>query len=119
MKQSDSMKETLVSNALEEFYRQKDVRTICTGNIRRKIKREVGNLRQILKFKSKQKTAKQNQAENEYKITLSNVFPIGKSIDEFDDTRMESDEQTNDQNGIIFTRFFILQRHYDMKVICV
>lgn len=109
MKQTDSMKETLVSNALEEFYRQKNVRTICTGNIRRKIKREVGNLRQILKFKSKQKTAKQNQAENEYKITLSNVFPIEKSIDEFDDTRMESDEQTNDQNGIICTRFFILQ----------
>lgn len=97
------MKETLVSDALEEFYRQRDMRTICTGNIRRKIRREIGNLRKILKLKSKQKTANQNQAENEYRSALSNVFPIEKNIVECENSRMESDDNI-EQNGINFTR---------------
>lgn len=98
-KQSDSSKETFVSNALEECYRSKKIATICKGNIRRKVKREVGKLSKILKFKTKSKTTKQIQMENEFRSTLSNVFPIEKISNgpssDFDEP-MEVDSLDND-----------------------
>lgn len=97
MKKTDSMKETLVSNALQEFYRSRRAQTICSAIIRRKIKREVGQLRNILKFKSKQKTIGQIKMENDFKLALSRVFSVEKSNSDRD-----SIEANDNQNGILY-----------------
>lgn len=93
-KKNDSAKETLVSNALQEFYRSRNAQTICSAIIRRKVKREVGKLRNILKFKSKQKTIGNIQKENEFKSALSRVFSVEKS-NQNDEHVMETDDVHN------------------------
>lgn len=100
VRESESKKETFVANALLEFYRLRRTPTICIGNIRKKVKREVEKLSKILKFKSKEKTNQQTQIENEYRLTLSNVFSIEKPYD-VQTTQMEIDEDF-DLNGILF-----------------
>lgn len=98
---SNNVKELLTANALEALYRSKKIPTVCSVNVKRKIKREVGNLAKILKFKSKGKSAKQIKMENEFKSTLSNIFSIEKNSNEptsSADISMEIDEQGEDSN---------------------
>lgn len=101
VRKSDNVKETLVAKALERFYRSKNLRIICTASVKRKVKREIGNLRKILKFKSKQKTANQIESEAVFKSTLSNVFSVEKIANDesSSETSMEVDELA-DQIGI-------------------
>lgn len=62
---SVNIKETRAAEALEQFYHSKGIKTVCQAIMKKKIKREVGDLTRILKFKSKNKTAKNlNSREN-------------------------------------------------------
>lgn len=101
---SDSAKETLVAKALEEFYHSKRIATILNINIRRKVKREVGQLKKILKFKCKTKKPNQIEMENRFKLTLSNTFVIERlsNIESMENSPMEIDEQFDDGILIIF-----------------
>lgn len=98
-------KETLVAKALENFYHSKRIVTILNVNIRRKIKREVGQLKKILKFKSKNKKRNQIEMENRFKSTLSNTFVIERQLNiesPMENAPMETDEQVDDGIIIIF-----------------
>lgn len=102
-KQTDSKKQAHVAKALEDLYCTKRIATICNTVIRRKVKRQVGKLKQILKFRSKTKTINQIQLENEFKSSLTETFPIenfGNAQTPAEDTAMEINEQN--ENGIIF-----------------
>lgn len=101
--QTDSTKEAHVAKALEDLYRTKRISAICTAVIKRKVKRQVGKLKQILKLKSKTKTTKQIQMEHEFKSSLTETFRIenfGNSQSSAEDTAMEINEQN--ENGTIF-----------------
>lgn len=102
IRKSDSMKETLVSNALQEFYQSRGAQMVCIGNIRKKIRSEVGKLRSILKFSSKKKTPRQIKIENDYKVSLSRVFPVESNGIE---NLMETDDDLdNEENGSKFLK---------------
>lgn len=105
--QTDSKKESLVANALEEFYKKRNVRTISKPIIRRKIRKEIGNLKNILRFKSKNKTNKQIQIEDDFKSRLSNVFRIEKSCNDdlSFETPMDFETDTDSGKKIIETKF--------------
>lgn len=97
------MKETLVSNALQEFYRSRRTETICIAILRRKVKHEVGHLRNILKFKSKQKTVGQIQKERDFKLALSKVFSVQRSNGNQSSMEMDDDDEIepNLENSLI------------------
>lgn len=117
-KQTDSAKETLVANALENLYRSKNQLTVCKAIIRRKIKREVGNLTKILKFKSKNKTNNQIQKEIDFKSTLSNTFNITKisnGSNSEESVRMEIDEP-NESGIFTFHEISHMLHHF---IICI
>lgn len=71
---------TRVAEALQQFYYSKGIATICQINIKRKIKKEIGNLNKILKFKSKKKSDNHNRLANEYKANILNVFNVEKTV---------------------------------------
>lgn len=100
VRMSNNVKDTLVSNALNDLYRSKRIKTICELSIIRKIKREIGNLRKILRFKSKEKTPNQIRSENAFRLSLLNVFDITNS--ESGTEHIETDHQIESEGEITF-----------------
>lgn len=105
-KKSANIKETRVAEALEQFYYSKGITTICQINIKRKIKKEIGNLTKILKFKSKKKNENHIRLENEFKADILNVFTVEKTVvansatDENTEIHMDEDSSLDENMDI-------------------
>lgn len=100
VRMSINVKETLVLKALTDLYRSKGINTICELSIIRKIKREIGKLSKILKFKTKKKTPNQIRSENEFRLSLLDVFDITNS--ESGTEHLETDHQIESEGKITF-----------------
>lgn len=68
-------------------------------NIRRRIGREIGQLRKILKFKNKSKRPEQIRIEHNFKLSLSNIFAI-ENLSR-DRTPSENVSMEIDEEGIL------------------
>lgn len=98
--ESDTSKEARVTNALKNCYAQRNIETLNELTIRRKIHNQILALKKILKFKSKEKTQDNIRMENAFKMELTNVFLIRKSVHQTTEVEnvipMDIDNENND-----------------------
>lgn len=69
-------KSRLVSEALFNFYKRKNIDTITEWGIKNKIDQEITLLNKILKLKSKTRSELNIQYENNFKRKLGEIFSI-------------------------------------------
>lgn len=73
---SDSTKEAYVAKELIKVYQEAGLPVINEKSIKDRIKRHVGELKIVLKFKSKVKTAANIQTEASFRSKLEEIFRI-------------------------------------------
>lgn len=82
---SDSTKENIVAEELIKLYRGKNITVFNVKTIKNQIHRIVANLKMILKFKSKNKTAANIQKETLFRSILDEVFEIHREVQTVDE----------------------------------
>lgn len=91
----------MVSNAIYDFYRRKDIETITELGIRKKVNRDISTLNKILKFKSKTKSDANIQYETSFKQKLTATFPVEKDFYGFIPEEINSaDTSESNQNEL-------------------
>lgn len=73
---SDSSKEKLVARELIQVYQERDIPVLNEKTVKDKIKKNVCDLKKILKFKSKLKTAANIESERIFLSKLKEIFDI-------------------------------------------
>lgn len=111
---SDSMKEKIVAQELIRVYGTENLPNLSEKRIKNKIEKIVTNLKKILKFKTKAKTAVNIESEAAFRSQLQNTFQIYHSPQSFNDDINEvnvEDTQENmeiDNDGKYFNNVSIL-----------
>lgn len=95
LNETDTAKEARVATALINSYRRRSIETLNYRTVQVKIRKAVCSLKQVLKFKSKEKTRSNLQIEGAFKSELLKEFQVRKSISTESPntaTPMETDE---------------------------
>lgn len=88
---SDSKKEKFVAQELIKLYEQQSILVFSEKTIKNKINKNVANLKTILKFKTKTKTAANVERESTFRSGLSNIFEIRRPIQILDECESENE----------------------------
>lgn len=112
---SDSTKEAFVAKELIKVYQEAGLQVINEKSIKDRIKKNVSELKVVLKFKTKDKTAANIQTELRFRSKLQETFGIQSSNDQRASTSSASsalnesiDDSTSDRDfvdGIFFNAF--------------
>lgn len=92
-KASDSTKEAIVAKELIKVYQEVGLPVINEKSIKDRIKRHVAELKTVLKFKTKIKTAANIQTEISFRSKLEETFRIQSST-----ARMSTDQRIRNIN---------------------
>lgn len=102
---SDSMKEKLVAQELIKMYEQQSILVFNEKTIKNKINKNVADLKTILKFKTKSKTATNMERESTFRSRLSNIFEIRPPTQIHDEIESENEDTADNRlaDGIYLT----------------
>lgn len=78
---SDSLKEQRVAQELKKVYEEANIPTVSDLTIKNRVKKTVSELKKILKFQQKVKTADNIRRENDFISRLGDIFEIRPTID--------------------------------------
>lgn len=95
-KGSVSSKEKLVEQELRKWYERENIHIINEKTVRNKISRNVAELKKIIKFQTKKKTAENIEHEARFRSKLQEVFDIRSSTIQTDD-EAESENTVNSE----------------------
>lgn len=84
---SDSMRGKLVAQEIIRVYQRENIQLLNEKSIKNKINKHICNLKKILKFKSKLKTAANIEFEQNFRSKLNEIFEIHQTFETFNATQ--------------------------------
>lgn len=103
---SDSSKERNVAQELIRVYGERNIQVLNELTIKNKIKRSVSQLKKILKFQRKTKTAENVRFENEFISRLGEVFEVRRTSSVWDsEVASGSGNSTSTANELLVQNF--------------